>query len=374
MSNLISAGTSEETPLLPSPARGHKQDRTPLPWRQFSIVMLLQVSEPLKIQVISPFVPQVAHKRYYDNENQVGYYVGLLHSLFFIAQVSIVLHWSRISDNIGRKPVVLIGLLELTPSMVSFGLSKTFWTLVLKLVGASVTYQDLSWLTNSERGSRCICGALDGNVGIIKSIMAELTDSTNIAQTYAYLPIAWSAGGSVGPIIGGILFNPTAGFPCLFAKTKVLKEYPYFLPCAIKAAYSTFIWVISLLFLEDAHKSPMPISRLFRLQSHDGDKRYVLRSDVIVQYHIPSSEDNPLPLHSLLAQCVLISAGNCAFFAMLKMTFRTIQPLFLSTPIPLGGLGLPPSIIGQILSAYGILNGIFRMLFLQESMMSLRPR
>ncbi|KNZ79747.1 hypothetical protein J132_08750 [Termitomyces sp. J132] len=140
MSNLISAGTSEETPLLPSPARGHKQDRTPLPWRQFSIVMLLQVSEPLKIQVISPFVPQVAHKRYYDNENQVGYYVGLLHSLFFIAQVSIVLHWSRISDNIGRKPVVLIGLLELTPSMVSFGLSKTFWTLVL---------------------NRCICGALE---------------------------------------------------------------------------------------------------------------------------------------------------------------------------------------------------------------------
>ncbi|KAG5728200.1 hypothetical protein E4T56_gene19067 [Termitomyces sp. T112] len=34
------------------------------------------------------------------------------------------------------------------------------------------------------------------------------------------------------------------------------------------------------------------------------------------------------------------------------MTFRTIQPLFLSTPIPLGGLGLPPSMIGQILSAY----------------------
>lgn len=50
----------EETPLLRPPTqKKQKQYHTPLPWRQFSIVMLLQVSEPLTVQVIAPFAPQV---------------------------------------------------------------------------------------------------------------------------------------------------------------------------------------------------------------------------------------------------------------------------------------------------------------------------
>ena len=38
------------------------------------------------------------------------------------------------------------------------------------------------------------------------------------------------------------------------------------------------------------------------------------------------------------------------------------QPLFFSTPIELGGLGMSPSTIGKILSIYGILNGAFQIL------------
>jgi len=45
-----------------------------------------------------------------------------------------VLHWSRLSDIIGRKPVLLIGLFGLSLSMYCFGLSKTFWGLVVRLV------------------------------------------------------------------------------------------------------------------------------------------------------------------------------------------------------------------------------------------------
>ena len=42
---------------------------------------------------------------------------------------------------------------------------------------------------------------------------------------------------------------------------------------------------------------------------------------------------------------------------------RAIQPVFLSTSILLGGLGLPPHSIGALLSAQGMLNGIFSILF-----------
>ena len=48
----------EETPLLRS-SQQSKPKRTPLPWFQFSIVLFLQLAEPLTSQVISPFAPQV---------------------------------------------------------------------------------------------------------------------------------------------------------------------------------------------------------------------------------------------------------------------------------------------------------------------------
>ena len=46
-----------------------------------------------------------------------------------------VLHWSRISDHIGRKPVIMLGLTGLSLSMYCFGLSRTFWGLVVRYIG-----------------------------------------------------------------------------------------------------------------------------------------------------------------------------------------------------------------------------------------------
>lgn len=45
-----------------------------------------------------------------------------------------MLQWSRLSDRIGRKPVILVGLAGLCVSMFCFGLSTTFWGLVLRCV------------------------------------------------------------------------------------------------------------------------------------------------------------------------------------------------------------------------------------------------
>ena len=51
----------EVTPLLiqDSDEVHEVRARTPLPWRQFSILLLLQLVEPLTSQVIAPFLPQV---------------------------------------------------------------------------------------------------------------------------------------------------------------------------------------------------------------------------------------------------------------------------------------------------------------------------
>ncbi|KAG6817265.1 hypothetical protein H0H87_010926 [Tephrocybe sp. NHM501043] len=268
----------------------------------------------------------------------------LQQSLFFLTQAFTVLHWSRMSDFAGRKPVILIGLFGLSISMFCFGLSRTFWGLVL---------------------SRCLNGALNGNIGVIKSMMVELTDSTNIAQAYAYMPMAWSTGTTLGPIIGGSLSHPTERFPILLGANEFLKKYPYFLPCAVPATYTAIAWLVTFIFLKETLRTPVPFSRLFSFRK---DKSPLSMKGVIGSQETPTlpdvpQEEKPLPLHALLTPRVIIAAGNYAFLSLVEIAFRAVQPLFLSTPIALGGLGLPPPIIGNVLSLYGICNGIFQVFF-----------
>lgn len=56
----------EETPLLAE--EGGKdsapKERSPIPWGQFSILLILQLAEPLTSQVISPFAPQVIQQAF----------------------------------------------------------------------------------------------------------------------------------------------------------------------------------------------------------------------------------------------------------------------------------------------------------------------
>jgi hypothetical protein len=79
--------------------------------------------------------------------------------------------------------------------MYSFGFSTTYWGAVLRHVHTTPSYLHPTLIV---KHSRSLNGALNGNVGVIKSIVAEITDPTNLPQVYAYMPISWSIGGALG--------------------------------------------------------------------------------------------------------------------------------------------------------------------------------
>ena len=53
-------------------------------------------------------------------------------ALYFASETVTVLQWSRLSDNMGRKPVLLCGLLGTIVSSILFGLSRSFPALVFR--------------------------------------------------------------------------------------------------------------------------------------------------------------------------------------------------------------------------------------------------
>ena len=102
-------------------------------------------------------------------------------------------------------------------------------------------------------------GFLNGNVGVIKSSLAEMTDHTNEARAFTYLPLSWTAGAALGPILGGYLSNPTQRFPTLFGNSRFLHEYKYFLPCFIGAIFPLVGIVAGYFFLQEVSRRCSPL-------------------------------------------------------------------------------------------------------------------
>jgi MFS family permease len=81
--------------------------------------------------------------------------------LFYLAEALTTLLWGRLSDRIGRKPPLVFGTLGLAAAVTGFGLSTTFIPLII---------------------FRTLQGVFNGNIGITKAALAEITDSSNVAR------------------------------------------------------------------------------------------------------------------------------------------------------------------------------------------------
>jgi DHA1 family tetracycline resistance protein-like MFS transporter len=122
--------------------------------------------------------------------------VGALAMSFSLMQFLFAPIWGRLSDVIGRRPVILIGLIGSAVSYLTFGLAES---LVLLFV------------------SRCLAGIAGANIPTAQAFIADSTTPENRAKGMGMIGAAFGLGFIFGPAIGGFLSQWGYQAPALFA-------------------------------------------------------------------------------------------------------------------------------------------------------------
>ncbi|KAI8454731.1 major facilitator superfamily domain-containing protein [Phakopsora pachyrhizi] len=176
---------------------------TPLPVRQLAILCLMRATEPISFTVIFPFINQ------------------MIEDLKIAPDPTLL--WGKLSDRVGRKPILSVGLLGLSLGTTLFGFQKTFIGLII---------------------SRSFAGALNG------------------------------------PAIGGYAAKPAEQYPSieLFKRFKIFSDFPYFLPCLIASLLNIFAFFLGFFYLEETLPREM-----IRNERANYDSTTSTRTSLIIQ-------------------------------------------------------------------------------------------
>ncbi|KAJ6530803.1 major facilitator superfamily domain-containing protein [Mycena vulgaris] len=320
--------------------------RNPIPKFQLFILLLIQFAEPMTALVIYPFVIQFVRDTAITggDETKTGFYAGLLESSFFVSEALTVYQFGRLSDVYGRRPVLLFAPLGLGLAMLGFGLSKSFWMLF---------------------AFRCAQGAFNGNLGVAKTVMNEISDPSNVADVFSTLQLMWSLGSTTSPFTGGTLANAASRWPDTLGKIELLHVHPYFLPCAVAASVAFTSFAFAFVGLRET--LPSAVERE-RAKKKSKTNKPLTETDPLLPAETStttgtsaSASTHPEtvpPLRELFTRDVRIALLNHALLCFCDMAYDSLIPLVYSTPIAIGGLGLKPHNIGLIMGICGFSNAV----------------
>src|SRR5947209_5793690 len=154
------------------------------------IVWLVVFIDLLGFGIVLPVMPRQVEFYLADmSPGAKGTIIGILFSSFSLMQFVFSPVWGRISDRIGRRPVLLISLLG----------SVVFYA----LYGFAVTLPaaDAALAVGLMLAARVGAGIAGASVGTAAAVIADCTPPERRAKGMALIGIAFGAGFTVGPLI-----------------------------------------------------------------------------------------------------------------------------------------------------------------------------
>ncbi|HEY9576138.1 MAG TPA: MFS transporter, partial [Pseudobacillus sp.] len=150
----------------------------------FVVMFLVMVGFGIIIPVL-PF--------YAENIGASPTQLGLLMAVYSLMQLLFAPMWGRISDRIGRKPVIMIGILGLSLSFFLMGLSSALWMLF---------------------AARVIGGILSAaNMPTVMAYAADITTPEERGKGMGIIGAATGLGLIFGPAIGGVFSEASLNMP-----------------------------------------------------------------------------------------------------------------------------------------------------------------
>lgn len=173
-----------DVPDLPDPTtgrrgrgRGGRGERTPLPAGFFTIWSTVAI-DLIGFGIVLPILP-----RYAERFGASAFTIGLLAASFSVAQLVFSPIWGRLSDRIGRKPVLLISLFGTAAGSLLTGIAGSLALLFL---------------------GRVVDGASGASVSVAQAAAADLAAPRDRAKLMGLLGAAFGVGFVVGPALGGL--------------------------------------------------------------------------------------------------------------------------------------------------------------------------
>jgi len=152
-------------------------------------------------------------------------------------------HWGRLSDRLGRKPVIMICLAGAAVSYVMLGLASQLWMIYV---------------------ARGFAGVMAGNFGVASAMMADITTPRNRARGMGMIGAAFGLGLVLGPLLGGLLSGGGDSFT---------------LPCIVAGGMSVLAIIAAAFFLpESLSPEKRAANRVQQMQGGQGSILAMLRA------------------------------------------------------------------------------------------------
>ncbi len=122
--------------------------------------------------------------------------ITLLGAAYSLMQLIFMPMWGRLSDRIGRRPVILMSVAVSCVGYLWFGLASQLWMLF---------------------AARILAGFGNANIGAAQAIIADTTEPSERARGMGMIGAAFGIGFVLGPVFGGILGKIDLALPSYVA-------------------------------------------------------------------------------------------------------------------------------------------------------------
>jgi MFS family permease len=129
--------------------------------------------------IVMPILPFYA-----DEHGASPVALGTIFTAYAAAQFVCAPLWGRLSDRVGRRPVVLLTVAGTSLSLLLLGLAPS-----------------LAWIF----AARCLAGAFAANLGVASAYIADVTAEAERTRWMGVLGASFGVGFVLGPAIGGLL-------------------------------------------------------------------------------------------------------------------------------------------------------------------------